>query len=615
MKINRAFCTILCAVIIFVCLPFYAEAQIIPDGAEYVANQVVFEYSGSYKDAYNTFVISHPELGITKLTEKPDFGAETSTLVADIDSDVEKLCKVLKNADGVNYAEPNYVYKTDSFTMPVEITNQTLNFNSYEKWYLKDVMNIPAAWQKYEKTGENVVVAIIDNGFNLNAYEFPTNLWSDSSGNHGWNTHTNTNDISPIYGYIKTVDDNGNATYETETDASGNTVYKLGPLSDSSHGSNVAGIIGMPANNNAGFIGAAYNAKLMLINAAQYKPFAESTSFDAADVATAVRYATSHGADIINMSLGATLYAQSIKNAVDAAYNAGIAVIAAAGNGDGSGTYAYPTSDAKYYPAASENVIGVMAIDKTDPTQLAAFSNYDTIGGCYDIAAPGVNIIGCHCESGKYSVNSGTSQACPLVSACAAIYLSVYPDATASDLYDAIRNSSTKTVTSNKTSVGSNYTFKSLDAVMLLDYGEVKPELIFNLDTTVTHDSERGYIYGLDENFTSISQYISVKSGTGTLQFTPTPLGNGTGSIVSVFKTDGTLYKNYIVIIFGDVNGDCRADGQDTVIISCIINKMTDYPDYTSFAADLDFNDTLDDEDLKFSFGYPLKNEFIFQTR
>lgn len=603
MKFKKIICIVLSAVLLAVCMPILSTAQEVVT-AEYVEDEIIFEYTPTVS-AYGidrsgtSFASKIKALGVIELNELETYeeeylstnsvSSESVTYVAKISGDVEKTCREMEKLDGVTYAEPNYLLETYGYTTPVELSNTSGLYPTWEKWYLEDIMNIPAAWEKYQTCGEGVTVAVLDNGYYLEASDFPTNLWDDGNGNHGWNTANNTSDISPA------MKPDGTA------------------LNDSVHGSNVAGVIGM-ASNGANGIGAAFGAELMLIKVASdnYTSSDTKTKITSAAVASGINYARVYGADVINMSLGIlSSYPTTIKTAIDAAYSAGVVLIASAGNN------ATGTSTALSYPAAASNVIGVMAIDKSDTSSLTNFSNYDENGGAYyDVAAPGYAVLGCGIEAGKFSLLSGTSQSSPLVAACAALYLSVYPDRTVDDVYNSIRNSATKTVTSNSTvSTSQTYQYKILDAVELLDFGEIKPEIEFNLSTTIIHEPKTGYIYGLDEGYASISDYITVTEGTGTTEFVPTALGNGTGSVLNVYTLSGELYKTYTVIIFGDVNGDCIADGHDAVITDCIANNFGEYPDCIKYAADVDFDGTVDQSDVQLIAGYAIGTDFVSQIR
>lgn len=591
MKFKKIICILTAAVIALVCLPVtsFAEDTV---GADYVDGEVIFEYtapsSGGARRASSTFKSRLSALGVTQTREVNTYEdsslfttssvtSRTVTYVAKISGDVEKTCRELEKIDGVSYAEPNYLFETCGYTTPRELTAPSNNYVNYERWYLDTVMKIPDAWEKYQTCGEGVTVAVIDNGFYVDATDFPTHLWDDGSGNHGWNVANDSADISPVYR-------NGTA------------------LADSAHGSNVAGIIGM-ASNGSNFVGAAFGAELMLIRVANgdatTKKDADGndvyyTAITADAVAAGINYAKQHNADVISMSLGVSVYPNIIRNAVDSAYNSGSVIIASAGNS------AMGSKTGLSYPAAASNVIGVMASGQANTSMLTDFSNYDEDDGqYYDIAAPGYAIVGCGIEKGKFSIMAGTSQAAPLVASCAALYLSVYPDRSVDDVYNAIRKASTKTVISNTTvSTAKRYKYKSLNAVEMLDYGEVKPEIVFDLSTTVISDSKRGYIYGLDEEYADIASYVTVTEGTGSAEFVPTALGNGTGSVLNIYTIRGALYKSYTIILFGDVNGDCKINGEDSVIVSCIENGMGEYADCVKFAADTDFDEAVGQSDI-----------------
>ena len=600
MKIKKIICVLLTAAMICVCLPFSSTAGEVITAA-YVEDEVVFEYtppssSGARRSASN-FHSRLASLGVTELTALDNYddtiqtssvSSEPTTYVAKISGDVEKTCREIKKISGVSYAEPNYLLETCGYTMPLEITNQTKNYVNYEKWYLDTVMNIPAAWEKYQTCGESITVAVIDNGFYVDATDFPTNLWDDGNGNHGWNTANGSSDISPVYKSDGTA------------------------LRDTAHGSNVAGIIGM-ASNGSNFVGAAFGAELMLLRVANGEATDNNTTvITSSAVANAVVYARRHKANVISMSLSiAGIYPTAIKNAINDAYADSIAVVAAAGNSS------VGSAAGLYYPAAASNVIGVMASGQTDRYTLTDFSNYDEHSGqYYDIAAPGYAIIGCGTESGKFTVMAGTSQSTPLVASCIALYMSVYPNQTVDKVYNSLRNCSTKNVLSNPTvSTSKTYTYKMLDAVEFIDYGATKPEVEFNFNTTVTSDAKTGYIYGLDEGFADIASYVTVKEGTGTSAFIPTVNGNGTGSKLEIYTITGALYKTYTIIIFGDVNGDCKADGMDAVLIGCMANNMGEYDDSIKYAADVNFDGSVSDSDSVTVAGYAIGNDVISQIR
>src|SRR6185295_3262455 len=137
---------------------------------------------------------------------------------------------------------------------------------------------------------------------------------------------------------------------------------------------------------------------------------------DAFVVATAIKYATDHGADVINLSLGSPDFSQLMQDAIDDARSHGVFLVAAVGN-DGSGKE-------PQYPSSADNVLAVAAVDLTD--HKAPFSNF---GPHVDVTAPGSQLIsafpGDPAGSAAYAKWSGTSFAAPFAAAEAALILNV----------------------------------------------------------------------------------------------------------------------------------------------------------------------------------------------
>ena len=173
------------------------------------------------------------------------------------------------------------------------------------------------------------------------------------------------------------------------------------------HGTNVAGIAAASTNDGTGFAGTGYNAKIL---AYRIFPPATATSdtqnADTGDEAAAISDAVTHGADVINLSLGSAQYDpasgsgfdQAEHDAIEAAIAANVSVVAASGNGD-SNNVALATVD---FPAAYDGVISVGASSIIDnntgswnpatgvftgaPESVASYSNY---GPNLSVVAPG----------------------------------------------------------------------------------------------------------------------------------------------------------------------------------------------------------------------------------
>jgi subtilase family serine protease len=192
------------------------------------------------------------------------------------------------------------------------------------------------------------------------------------------------------------------------------------PMDDHGHGTHVAGTIAAAMDNatgdpaaSEGVVGVAPNARILA-----YKVCRADGTCDDFAIQQAIARAVADGARVINMSLGQAEYSQSLNEAVQDAWNAGVVIVAGAGN-DGT--------TVPFYPAAFDNVISVAAFDEDH--RRPSFSNY---GSWVDISAPGNAILstypGTACEPsttpgdiGCYNLNTGTSMASPHVAGAAAL--------------------------------------------------------------------------------------------------------------------------------------------------------------------------------------------------
>ncbi len=247
------------------------------------------------------------------------------------------------------------------------------HFKLPDQWYLF-ADGFPYAWSYAQ--GSNATIAVIDTGVDLTNSDIASQVIFSES----------------VFNGAKTA---------TETDQDG-------------HGTNVAGIAGAAANNGVGFAGGGYNTKLIAIGI-----FDPSSGFAyPSDEAIAIGDAITHGADVINLSLGAEAtfngnsdsasegYDQGEFEAIQAAIQAGVTVVAAAGNNrDGldpggdkipndpnGGGYAHNNLD---YPAAYPGVISVGASQLNDnnsgdyASATESVTGYSQSGNGLSLVAPG----------------------------------------------------------------------------------------------------------------------------------------------------------------------------------------------------------------------------------
>ena len=228
---------------------------------------------------------------------------------------------------------------------------------------------------------------------------------------------------------------------------------------DSGHGTAVAGIIAARGNNNVGIAGMAWDVRIMAFRACG----GPDLQCSIVDEVMAIDSAVAHGADVINLSLGGKGTNSIETAAVKAAYDAGVVMVAASGNGNPGQLYVATGDPAQdqanlYYPAAFPEVIGVAGLDNsngtvTDPAGLvrATFSNYgESIVSVAAVATgvestvpfrPKTEVPYAIYLSRDYSRLSGTSFACPQVSGLACLVLSKYPQLSPLEVESLIESS------------------------------------------------------------------------------------------------------------------------------------------------------------------------------
>ena len=200
------------------------------------------------------------------------------------------------------------------------------------------------------------------------------------------------------------------------------------PLDDNGHGSHTSGTMAAMGNNGLGVVGVNWTAEIMVL-----KFLASNGSGSDANAASAVRYATDHGAKVTNNSYGDTQPSPLVESAIQYAQSKGSVFVAAAGNS------AANNDTSAFYPAnfTEDNVIAVAATDQSGVR--ASFSNY----GATKVAlgAPGVSILST--VPGGYATFSGTSMASPHVAGAVALVQSLRPDLTYKQVIAAILNNVT----------------------------------------------------------------------------------------------------------------------------------------------------------------------------
>ncbi|MFP4082922.1 MAG: S8 family peptidase [Candidatus Aminicenantes bacterium] len=309
---------------------------------------------------------------------------------------VEEMLFILRQNPHIEYAEPNpvayiTVIPNDPFfgyQYALHNSGQEIGPPGSPQGKASADIKATSAWEE-TKGNKEVVIAVIDTGVDLEHPDIKNKVLS--SGRDFANDD------------YEAVDDNG-------------------------HGTLVAGIAAAETNNHEGTAGVAWNCKILPIKAMD-----EEGSGFYSWIIEGIIWAADNDADVINLSLGGDVPAQSLEDTLQYAFNKDVVIAAAAGNDAGS--VIYPAAYDKY-------CLAVAATDYND--RRPDWSNF---GPEVDVAAPGERVAGpvptwfWGPGSFPYAYGFGTSVATPHVAGLAALIKSIKPWLKAQDLMKIIRYS------------------------------------------------------------------------------------------------------------------------------------------------------------------------------
>jgi serine protease len=260
-------------------------------------------------------------------------------------ADRDQILSRLRANTLVEAAEPEFLYHTDQAAAPAPVSSPAVKGKTFvpndpdypRQWHLK-LIGMEEAWTRTR--GKGATVAVIDTGMGAMSQ---TGLvepqdFDQSQLLKGFN-FTNNQDLAP--------DDIG-------------------------HGTHVTATIAESTDNGVMGAGIAPEAKIMPLRVADAHGMATL-----ANLADAIRYASDHGADVVNLSMSGANYSQIMETAIKDGYKRNVTFVCAAGNSGQEGVE---------YPAKYQECIGVSAVG---PGNLFAY--YSTFGKEVDLAAPGGN--------------------------------------------------------------------------------------------------------------------------------------------------------------------------------------------------------------------------------
>ncbi len=274
-----------------------------------------------------------------------------------------------------------------------------------KNWYFEEI-GVYKAWET-SMGSSDVVVAIIDNGFDLTHPEFKDKIVKP------WNVYEQSDKLYPIN------------------------------IEGGEHGTHVAATAIGLADNNSGLCGIAPNCKFMPIQVAD-----ENGALSSLSIVSGILYSINQGADVVNISLGTyfdapvlqlpdatqELFAKSLypdealfwEELYQFGEENGVIIIQAAGNQD------IVTGIDPF--ARSLKTITVAATNQSDTK--ADFSNW---GELSTLSAPGTEIYSAT-PNNTYNFLQGTSMASPIVTGGVALIKSAHPDWSNEKIIEALVN-------------------------------------------------------------------------------------------------------------------------------------------------------------------------------
>ncbi len=323
----------------------------------------------------------------------------------------------LAAAPGVVYAEPVLVNRTQTLDSWERVNPDDPRFGDQPELQL---MRFPEAWDvvRGEEGSPRVVIAVVDGGGEWRHEDLRENVWTNPDEVAGNGVDDDGNGfIDDVHGVNLANGD------DTDNDPTGlpETAY------NANHGTASAGPASAVTDNGVGVAGAAWNARIMHINAG-----CPGLDGNICYGYEGILYAAANGADVINASwsslVGTDDQVRLPDETLNLATDMGALVVASADNENAN------IDLSRVYPARHPRVLSVGATEKTTRRR-AGFSNY---GKLVNVFAPGVDILTTGSGNGYISI-SGTSFSSPLTAGVAALVKTKFPDLTPDALREHIR--------------------------------------------------------------------------------------------------------------------------------------------------------------------------------
>ena len=353
--------------------------------AEYVQGEVIVKLKDGFTGQVGIFSDLNLELlEEVKAGERPLYHLKTNDK-----SSIKMIIQRLEENPMVEYAEPNFIYRTHSTDDPRlsdlwGLNNTGSNDPSRRPGVEGADIDAFKAWE-LERGNREIKVAVIDTGIDYNHPDLKENIWTNEAelnGEEGVDDDGN-GFVDDIHGWDFAYGDND-------------------PMDGHSHGTHCAGTIGAVHNNGIGVAGVMAEVSMVAV-----KFLTDRGSGSTINAIKAIDYASGLDVDIMSNSWGGGGFSQALKESIERASAKGIVFTAAAGNSSTN------NDQRPHYPSNYQvpNVVSVASHTAQD-----TLSNFSCYGRTtVHVAAPGSKILST-VKNGGYSVFSGTSMATPHVS-------------------------------------------------------------------------------------------------------------------------------------------------------------------------------------------------------
>ncbi|MFA6455758.1 MAG: S8/S53 family peptidase [Bacteroidota bacterium] len=395
--------------------------------------------------------------------------------------DVQNAAKDFNNDPSVEYAEPSYIYHTDTTVVP--------NDPFYSSMYnLKKVL-AEEAWG-ISMGDTSVVIGICDSGMDYSHEDLEGNLYYNAGemGLDNLSKDKRSNGVDDDQNGF--IDDWRGWDFVGPTNTTFTQDNDPHPYGGNPHGTHVAGTASATTNNGKGISGMGFKCRLLATKHGTDQAGSSSIYFGY----EGLLYLIDNGANVINASWGGpSSWSKFGQDVILYGLKKNVLIVAAAGNGDANGVGVNNELTA-HFPSNYTGVLAVGASDATD--KKAGFSNYGR-PNFVKVFAPGVSITST-IPSGYSSAYSGTSMASPLVAGLAGLIRAQHPSWSAGQVMLQIAGTADPIDAVNPTFAG-KLGYGRINALRALTETIPQPTPEVNFVETAIRDSVGGNNNGIIE--------------------------------------------------------------------------------------------------------------------